>query len=103
MALIIISRLIGNEMIPALLPLVRERIHHPKSVAIILYISSSVAVISTRELVRKKAVLALHHFYRCSPSSVTHLMDDFRSALSDPDPGVMEAALCLLLDVVKVI
>ena len=29
-------------------------------------------------------------------------MDDFRCALSDPDPGVMEAALILLLDIVKV-
>ena len=55
-----------------------------------------------RELVRKKSLLALHHFYRCSPSSVLHLMDDFRRALSDPDPGVMEAALILLHDVIKV-
>ena len=30
MALIIICRLIGEEMIPALLPLVREKLLHPK-------------------------------------------------------------------------
>ena len=29
-------------------------------------------------------------------------MEDFRRALSDPDPGVMEAALILLHDVIKV-
>jgi AP-4 complex subunit epsilon-1 len=83
MALVIISRLIGEEMIPPLLPLVREKLKHPK------------------ELVRKKALLALHHFYRSSPSSVSHLKNDIRHALSDPDPGVMEAALVLLTDVIK--
>ena len=30
MALIIICRLIGAEMVPAVLPLVREKLHHPK-------------------------------------------------------------------------
>ena len=55
-----------------------------------------------RELVRKKALLAMHHFYQCSSSSVEHLGEDFRRALSDPDPGVMEAALILLHDIIKV-
>lgn len=32
MALIIVSRLVGPEMIPAVLPLVREKLHHPKYV-----------------------------------------------------------------------
>lgn len=44
----------------------------------------------------------MHHFYRVSPGSISHLMEDFRRALSDPDPGVMEAALILLYDVIKV-
>ena len=55
-----------------------------------------------RELVRKKAIMAMHHFYKLSPASVSHLEDDFRRALSDQDPGVMEAALVLFLDMVKV-
>ncbi len=49
-----------------------------------------------RELVRKKAVMVMHHFHKLSPSSVSHLEDDFRRALSDQDPGVMEAALILV-------
>ena len=57
---------------------------------------------SFRELVRKKAIMAMHHFYKLSPGSVAHLEDDFRRALSDQDPGVMEAALVLFLDMAKV-
>ncbi|XP_003382933.2 PREDICTED: AP-4 complex subunit epsilon-like [Amphimedon queenslandica] len=83
MALIIICRLIGEEMVPPLLPLVREKMHHPK------------------ELVRKKAILAMHHFYRCSSDSIGHLLEEFRQALSDPDPGVMDAAVVLLHDMIK--
>ena len=55
-----------------------------------------------RELVRKKALLAMHHFQLISPSSVSHLHDEFRSSLSDPDPGVMAAALILLHEIIKV-
>ena len=55
-----------------------------------------------RELVRKKAVMAMHHFYKLSPGSVSHLEDDFRRALSDQDPGVMEAALILIHDIALV-
>ena len=51
---------------------------------------------------RKKAIMAMHHFYKLSASSVGHLEDDFRRALSDQDPGVMEAALVLFLDMAKV-
>ena len=46
--------------------------------------------------------MAMHHFYKLSPGSVAHLEDDFRRALSDQDPGVMEAALLLFLDMAKV-
>ena len=51
---------------------------------------------------RKKAIMAMHHFYKLSPVSVSHLEDDFRRALSDQDPGVMEAGLVLFLDMIKV-
>ncbi len=57
---------------------------------------------SHRELVRKKAVMVMHHFHKLSPSSVSHLEDDFRRALSDQDPGVMEAALILVHDLAQV-
>ncbi len=55
-----------------------------------------------RELVRKKAVMVMHHFYTLSPSSVSHLEDDFRRSISDTDPGVMEAALILFHDMAAV-
>ena len=55
-----------------------------------------------RELVRKKAVMAMHHFYTLSPGAVSHLQDDFRRCLSDQDPGVMEAALILFHDMATV-
>ena len=55
-----------------------------------------------RELVRKKAVMAMHHIYNKSPSSVAHLDDDFRRMLGDTDPGVMEAALVLFYQIIKV-
>ena len=56
----------------------------------------------SRELVRKKAVMAMHHFYMLSPSAVSHLEDDFRRSISDQDPGVMEAALILFHDMAAV-
>ncbi len=46
--------------------------------------------------------MVMHHFHRLSPSSVSHLEDDFRRALSDQDPGVMEAALILMHDLAQV-
>ncbi len=46
--------------------------------------------------------MVMHHFHCLSPSSVSHLEDDFRRALSDQDPGVMEASLILLHDLAKV-
>lgn len=83
MALIVICKLIGAEMIPPLLPLVQDKMMHPK------------------ELVRKKAIMAMHHFFLLSPGLVSHLEDDFRRVLSDKDPGVMEASLILFHDLVK--
>ena len=56
----------------------------------------------SRELVRKKAVMAMHHFYILSPGVVSHLEDDFRRCISDQDPGVMEAALILFHDMANV-
>lgn len=59
-ALTAVCRLINEETIPAVLPQVVELLSHPK------------------ELVKKKAVMALHRFYQRSPSTVAHLMVKFR-------------------------
>lgn len=83
-ALNAVCRLINEETIPAVLPQVVELLAHSK------------------EAVRKKAVMALHRFYQRSPSSVSHLVSNFRKRLCDNDPGVMGATLCPLFDLVSV-
>jgi len=81
-ALNAVCRLINEETIPAVLPLVVELLSHGK------------------EAVRKKAVMALHSFHRKSASSVSHLVANFRKRLCDNDPGVMGATLCPLFDLI---
>ncbi|PON76157.1 Adaptor protein complex AP-4, epsilon subunit [Trema orientale] len=81
-ALNAVCKLINDETIPAVLPQVLDLLSHPK------------------DAVRKKAIMALHRFHRKSPSSVSHLLSNFRKRLSDNDPGVMGAALCPLFDLV---
>ncbi|KAF1873641.1 hypothetical protein Lal_00027679 [Lupinus albus] len=83
-ALNAVCRLINEDTIPAVLPQVVELLGHSK------------------ELVRKKAVMALHRFYQKSPSFVSHLVPNFRKRLCDNDPGVMGAALCPLFDLVTI-
>ncbi|GAB4857294.1 hypothetical protein Ancab_015202 [Ancistrocladus abbreviatus] len=83
-ALNAVCRLINEETIPAVLPQVVELLAHPK------------------EMVRKKAIMALHRFCRRSPSSVSHLISNFRERLCDNDPGVMGAALCPFFDLITI-
>ncbi|XP_047337628.1 AP-4 complex subunit epsilon-like [Impatiens glandulifera] len=83
-ALNAVCRLINEETIPAVLPQVVELLGHQK------------------EAVRKKAVMALHRFYQRSPSSVSHLISNFRKRLCDNDPGVMGATLCPLFDLITI-
>nr|GME16393.1 AP-4 complex subunit epsilon [Ipomoea batatas] len=82
-ALNAVCKLINEDTIPAVLPQVVELLGH------------------TKEAVRKKAVMALHRFYQKSPSSIHHLISNFRKRLRDNDPGVMAAALCPLFDLIK--
>eukprot|EP00040_Diaphanoeca_grandis_P011727 m.60127 g.60127 ORF g.60127 m.60127 type:complete len:1231 (-) comp22804_c1_seq1:183-3875(-) len=82
-ALTTIARVMNAEMIPAVLPLVEEKCNHP------------------REIVRKKAILALHRFYGRSKTSISHVMDKIRKALCDSDPGVMAAALNVFYDLCR--
>ncbi|KAK2647778.1 hypothetical protein Ddye_015267 [Dipteronia dyeriana] len=83
-ALNAVCRLINEETIPAVLPQVVELLGHSK------------------EAVRKKAIMALHRFYQKSPSSVQHLVSNFRKRLCDNDPGVMGATLCPLFDLITI-
>ncbi|KAH9608623.1 hypothetical protein KSS87_019833 [Heliosperma pusillum] len=83
-ALNAVCRLINEETIPAVLPQIVDLLNHPK------------------DAVKKKAVMALHRFYQRSPSSVNHLLSNFRKKLSDNDPSVMGAALCPLFDLVMI-
>lgn len=110
-ALNAVCKLINEETIPAVLPQVVELLAHPK------------------ETVRKKAIMALHRFYHKSPSSVSHLISNFRKVknpwneipfsllyfywlttflylflqrLCDSDPGVMGATLCPLFDLITI-
>ncbi|EOY25374.1 PREDICTED: AP-4 complex subunit epsilon [Theobroma cacao] len=83
-ALNAVCKLINEETIPAVLPQVVELLGHPK------------------EAVRKKAIMALHRFYQKSPSSVSHLVSNFRKRLCDNDPGVMGATLCPLFDLITI-
>ncbi|KAL0795502.1 hypothetical protein Bca101_066879 [Brassica carinata] len=82
-ALNAVCRLINEETIPAVLPQVVDLLNHQK------------------EAVRKKAIMALHRFHRKSPSSVSHLVSNFRRKLCDNDPGVMGATLCPLFDLIS--
>nr|XP_016507424.1 PREDICTED: AP-4 complex subunit epsilon-like [Nicotiana tabacum] len=81
-ALNAVCKLINEETIPAVLPQVVELLGHSK------------------EAVRKKAVMALHRFFQKSPSSICHLVSNFRKRLCDNDPGVMGATLCPLYDLI---
>ncbi|XP_006814481.1 AP-4 complex subunit epsilon-1-like, partial [Saccoglossus kowalevskii] len=82
-ALTVVCKLINTEMIPAILPLVEEKLQHPKAI------------------VRTKAVMALYQFYRKAPNLVQHIHDKFRKSLCDKDPGVMSASLNIYYDLIK--
>ncbi|CAK4084297.1 unnamed protein product [Aphanomyces euteiches] len=80
-ALMAVCKLVTVEMIPAVQPMIIEALRHDI------------------ELVRKKAVMALHRFHQLNPDSVSGIGDSLRRTLCDRDPSVMGAALCLLHDV----
>ncbi|KAL3689733.1 hypothetical protein R1sor_016042 [Riccia sorocarpa] len=81
-ALTAVCKLINEETIPAVLPQVVDLLQHPK------------------EIVKKKAVMALHRFYQRAPHTVSHLLPKFQKAVIDTDPSVISAALCALYDLV---
>ncbi|KAM4572524.1 AP-4 complex subunit epsilon-1 [Odontesthes bonariensis] len=83
MALTVVSQMFPKDMIPAILPLVEEKLNHPK------------------EIIRRKAVLALYKFYLIAPNQVQHIHNKFRKALCDKDPGVMSASLHIYLQLIQ--
>ncbi|XP_072292068.1 AP-4 complex subunit epsilon-1 [Eucyclogobius newberryi] len=83
MALTVVSQIFPKDMIPAILPLVEEKLNHSK------------------EIIRRKAVLALYKFYLIAPNQVQHIHNKFRRALCDKDPGVMFASLHIYLQMIK--
>ncbi|XP_007422248.1 AP-4 complex subunit epsilon-1 [Python bivittatus] len=83
MALTAASQLFPQEMIPAVLPLIEEKLQHSK------------------EIIRRKAVQALYKFYLIAPNQVQHIHDKFRRALCDRDVGVMAVSLHIYLQMVK--
>ncbi|KAJ8417056.1 hypothetical protein AAFF_G00282830 [Aldrovandia affinis] len=83
MALTVVSQIFPKDMIPAVLPLVEDKLTHSK------------------EIIRRKAVLALYKFYLIAPNQVQHIHDKFRKALCDKDPGVMTASLHIYFQMIK--
>uniref|UniRef100_A0A8B9GRV1 AP-4 complex subunit epsilon n=1 Tax=Astyanax mexicanus TaxID=7994 RepID=A0A8B9GRV1_ASTMX len=83
MALTVVSQIFPKDMIPAILPLVEEKLSHPK------------------EIIRRKAVLALYKFYLIAPNQVQHIHGKFRKALCDKDPGVMTSSLHIYQQLIK--
>lgn len=82
-ALTAVCRLVNIEMIPAISPLVFKLLAHPQ------------------EVVRKKAVIAVHHFHKLVPEMVLDQKDLIRKVLCDPDPSVMGASLHIFYEMAK--
>ncbi|XP_036115970.1 AP-4 complex subunit epsilon-1 isoform X1 [Molossus molossus] len=83
MALTIVSQIFPREMIPAVLPLIEDKLQHSK------------------EIIRRKAVLALYKFHLIAPNQVQHIHIKFRKALCDRDVGVMAASLHIYHRMIK--
>uniref|UniRef100_A0A250Y6M0 AP-4 complex subunit epsilon n=1 Tax=Castor canadensis TaxID=51338 RepID=A0A250Y6M0_CASCN len=83
MALTIVSQIFPREMIPAVLPLIEDKLQHSK------------------EIIRRKTVLALYKFHLIAPNQVQHIHIKFRKALCDRDVGVMAASLHIYLRLIK--
>ncbi|XP_036157284.1 AP-4 complex subunit epsilon-1 isoform X1 [Myotis myotis] len=83
MALTIVSQIFPQEMIPAVLPLIEDKLQHSK------------------EIIRRKAVLALYKFHLIAPNQVQHIHIKFQKALCDRDVGVMAASLHIYHRMIK--
>ena len=72
-SLIAVTNIITGDMVPAMQALVVKMLDH------------------SSEIVRKKAIIAMHRFHQLAPESVERqeLVDKLRKVLCDRDPGVM--------------
>ncbi|KAG7400270.1 AP-4 complex subunit epsilon-1 [Phytophthora boehmeriae] len=82
-ALMAVCKLVTVEMVPAVQPMILDLLRHDA------------------ELVRKKAVMAIHRFHQLNPDSVNEVGDALRRTLCDRDPSVMGATLCILHDLAE--
>jgi len=82
-ALVVSCKLINEDTIPAILPLVNKLLNHSEAT------------------IRKKAIMVIQRFNELSDSSVTDVADKAKRMLCDKDPSVMGASLHLLLDLVR--
>ena len=71
MALITASYIVPNEMSPMILPIVSEKVN------------------SSRDFVRKKALICLEQIALKSPESVNKVLDVVTLSLADKDPSVV--------------
>jgi AP-4 complex subunit epsilon-1 len=76
-SLIAVTNIITSDMVPAMQGLVVKMLDH------------------SSELVRKKAIIAMHRFHQLAPEAVEKqdLVDKLRKMLCDRDPGVMGSSL----------
>lgn len=81
-ALIVACKLINEDTIPAILPLVNKLLNHSEAT------------------IRKKSIMVIQRFNELSKHSVTDVADKAKRMLCDKDPSVMGASLHLLLDLV---
>jgi len=81
-ALTVLCKLVNNDTIPAVLPLVLKLVDHKEA------------------NIRKKAVMVLHRFHQLDPNSVMDLMEKGKRLLCDKDPSVMGASLNLMHELV---
>ena len=82
--MIVACKLINEDTIPAILPLVNKLLNH------------------TEATIRKKAIMVIQRFNELSTQSVTDVADKAKRMLCDKDPSVMGASLHLLLDLIDV-
>lgn len=82
-ALTVVCKLINKDMMPALLPQVLELVQ------------------SKRDIVRKKAVMALRSLYMKNPSAIPDVRELAKKSVSDNDLGVVSSALHIFYELIK--
>lgn len=55
-----------------------------------------------RDIVRKKAVMALQSFYMKNPSAIPDVRELAKKAVCDNDPGVVSSSLHVFYELIKV-